>query len=309
MWKDFFYFSKSQRTGIVVLIVLIVLAITVNYSLEYFFPVKETDGKAFLSEVETFKKSLVSQDSILKEKHKQEYEARYPKYPHFPPYKNPIPYTLYPFDPNSADSTAFVGLGLKPYLASNILKYRKKGGWFKTSDDFGKLYGLSPEKLKELKPYITIHDKKLTKTDSLVLKRKEQKKDLIVELNSADTTVLMQVAGIGRGYAKGIIRFRQQTGGFVSVDQLSELYGMQQENLNRIRPHCKVNQELVKKIKVNLASVQRLKGHPYLSFYQSKAIYDLRRKKGKLKNINDLKVLSEFTPENLAKIEPYLSFE
>ena len=309
MWKDFFYFSKSQRTGIVVLIVLIVLAIAVNYSLKYFFPVKEMDGKAFLTEVEAFKKSLVSRDSILKEKNKQEYEARYKKYPHFSPYKKTIPYTLFPFDPNSADSSAFVGLGLKPFMASNILKYRKKGGWFKTPDDFGKMYGISPEKLKELKPYISFYEKKLTKTDSLYLLKKEQKKNLIVELNSADTTVLMQVTGIGRGYAKGIVRFRQQTGGFVSVDQLSEIYGMKQENLDRIRPFCKVNQELVKKIKVNLASVQRLKGHPYLNFYQSKAIYDLRRKKGKLKNINDLKALSEFTPESLSKIEPYLSFE
>ena len=309
MWKDFFYFSKSQRTGIVVLIVMIVLAIAVNYSLKYVFPVKEMNGKEFLTEVEAFKKSLVSRDSILKEKRKQEYEARYKKYPHFPPYKRDFPYTLFTFDPNTADSTSFVRLGLKPWLASNILKYRKKGGWFKTSDDFSKTYGISPEKLKELKPYISIQEKKLTKADSLYAIRKEQKKNLIVDLNTADTTLLMQITGIGRGFAKGIVHFRQQSGGFVTVDQLSEIYGMRKENLDRIRPFCKVNQELVKKIKVNIASVQRLKGHPYLSFYQSRAIYELRRKKGKLKNINDLKVLSEFTPESLAKIEPYLSFE
>ena len=132
---------------------------------------------------------------------------------------------------------------------------------------------------------------------------------MLVDLNSADTTLLMQIAGIGRGYAKGIIRFRQQTGGFVSIDQLGEVYGMRQENLERIRPFCKVNTDLVKKIKVNMASVERLKGHPYLNFYQSRAIYELRRKKGKLKNISDLKVLPEFTPESLSKIEPYLNFE
>ena len=309
MWKDFFYFSKSQRTGIIVLIVLIVLALAANYSLKYFFPVKEKDGKAFLTEVDAFKKSLVSRDSILKEKRQQEYEARYNKYPHYPAYKKEIPYSLFTFDPNSADSTAFVRMGLKPFMASNIVKYRKKGGWFRTSADFGKMYGISLDKLKELEPYITIHEKKLTKEDSLYLKHKEIKKELIVELNSADTTLLMQVVGIGRGYANGIVRFRKQIGGFVSVDQLSEIYGMRQENLERIRPYCKVNPDLVRKIKVNIASVERLKGHPYLNFYQSRAIYELRRKKGKLKNINELKTLPEFTPESLAKIEPYLSFE
>ena len=84
---------------------------------------------------------------------------------------------------------------------------------------------------------------------------------------------------------------------------------MRPENLEKIRPFCKVNTGLVQKIKVNTASVERLKGHPYLNFYQSKAIYELRRKKGKLKNIHELKILSEFTPESIAKIEPYLTFE
>lgn len=309
MWKDFFYFSKSQRIGILVLIVLIIVALTANYALKYFFPVTGKDGKAFLTEAEAFKKSLVSRDSILKADRQRQYEERYKKYWSYPSYKKNIPCALFTFDPNTADSATFVRLGLKPFIASNIHKYRNKGGWFKTSADFGKVYGLMPEKFRELEPYISIQEKKLTRTDSLFLKQKTFKKGLMVELNSADTTLLMQVAGIGRGYARGIVRYRQLTGGFISVDQLSEIYGMRKENLDRIRPFCKVNQELVRKIKINTAGVERLKGHPYLNFYQSKAIYELRRKKGKLKSISDLKVLPEFTPESLAKIEPYLSFE
>jgi DNA uptake protein ComE-like DNA-binding protein len=309
MWKDFFYFSKSQRIGIIVLIVLIVLAMTANYTLKYFFPVTEKDGKAFLSEVEAFKKSLVSRDSLLKAERQRQYEERYKKYPPYPTFKKDNSYLLFTFDPNTVDSATFVRLGIKSFIASNINKYRKKGGWFKTPADFGKVYGLTPEKFSELEPYVSIHEKKLTKSDSLFLRQKTIKKELMVELNSADTSLLMQVTGIGRGYAKGIVRYRQLTGGFVSVDQLSEIYGMRPENLDIIRPHCMVNTELVRKIKVNSAGVERLKGHPYINFYQSKAIYELRRKKGKLKNISDLKGLPEFTPENLAKIEPYLSFE
>ena len=309
MWKDFFYFSKGQRRGILVLMVLIFVVLAVNYTLPYFYPRTEMDGTAFLKEVETFKKSLVSRDSLIKVKWQLEYEERFKKYPSFPKYNKNVPYSLFSFDPNRVDSATFVRLGLKTFISSNILKYRNKGGWFKTKIDFGKVYGITPDKFKELEPYITIQDKKLTKTDSLLLIKKVFKKDLIVELNSSDTTLLMQVKGIGRGYAKGIIRFRQQSGGFVSVNQLSEIFGMRQENLDRILPFCKVNLDNIHKIKVNTASVDRLKGHPYLNFYQSKAIYDLRRRKGKLKNITELKVLTEFTPLSLAKIEPYLSFE
>jgi len=239
MWKDFLYFSRSQRTGILVLVVLIVLVLVANYSLKYFFPVTEKDGSAFLSEVEVFKKSLVSRDSVLKINRQRQYEERYRKYHSFPTYPRQIPYSLFAFDPNTTDSTSLVHLGIKPFIASNILKYRSKGGWFKTASDFSKVYGLLPEKFNELEPYIVLHERKLTKADSVFIKQKELKKELIVELNSADTTLLMQVIGIGRGYAKGIVRYRQQTGGFVSVDQLSEIYGMRSENLEKIRPFLK----------------------------------------------------------------------
>lgn len=301
-----------------VLMVLIILALILNFSLPYFFQTKPEDGTAFLKEVEVFKRSLVSRDSTQLvarqqeyEKRQRQYEEQYQKYKilhPFPSFKS-TPYTLFSFDPNVSDSATFVRLGLKPFIASNILKYRNKGGWFRTKDSFGKVYGISPDKYKELEPYLMIHEKPLTKADSMYILRKETRKDLMVELNSADTTLLMQVIGIGRGFANGIIHFRNQSGGFVSVDQLSELYGMRPDNLERIRPFCRVNAELVKKIKVNIASVERLKSHPYLSFYQSRAIYELRRKKGKLKNINELNVLPEFTPVSLAKIKPYLSFE
>ncbi|MDD5184135.1 MAG: helix-hairpin-helix domain-containing protein [Paludibacter sp.] len=309
MWKDFFYFSKSQRIGIIVLLVLIVIVLVANYTLPIFFPTTNEPESSFLTEVDSFKKSLVSIDSLKKVEWKRQYEERYQKYQPFPSFQKNNDYSLFPFDPNTVDSTTFVKLGLKPFIASNILKYRKKGGLFRGSADFGKVYGISPEKFKELEPYISIKDKHLLKNDSLANNTNDQKKNVIVDLNSADTTLLMQIKGIGRGYAKGIIRFRSETGGFVSVDQLNEIYGMRPENFERIRPYCRVNLNLIQKIKVNTASVERLRRHPYLSFYQAKAIYELRRNRGKLNNIDDLKELSEFTSESLTRIQPYLSFE
>ena len=315
MWKDFFYFSRGQRTGIIVLVVLIALALIANYTLPYFFPVTEKDGTAFLKEAERFKKSLISRDSLRQvnwqhkyEERQRQYEEKYKQnsfYSSSKSFDKKATYTLFTFDPNTIDSASFVRLGLRPFVASNILKYRKRGGLYRTSDDFARVYGISPDKFHELEPYIKIAELKPVKNVAAT----EKRTDVIVDLNSADTTLLMQVKGIGRGYAKGIVRFRQRTGGFISVDQLSEIYGMRPENLEKIRPYCKVNMDLVQKIKVNTASVERMKSHPYFNFYQSKAVYELRRKKGKLKDISDLKVLSEFTPEALNKLKPYLSFE
>jgi DNA uptake protein ComE-like DNA-binding protein len=143
----------------------------------------------------------------------------------------------------------------------------------------------------------------------VVEKSVSKKSDAIVDLNSADTALLMQVKGIGRGYAKGIVRFRQSTGGFVSVDQLSEIYGMRPENIEKIRPYCTVNTSLVQKIRVNTASVDRMKSHPYINFYKAKVIYELRRKKGKLRDVNDLKESPEFTDQDLIRLKPYLNFD
>ncbi len=308
MWKDFFYFSKGQRMGIIILIVLILMSLAVNYLLPVFFPVTQKDGTAFLSEVEKFKKSLVSLDSLRQLEWQHQNDERQRQYKQnsisFPAKNKPGSYTLSSFDPNLIDSAALVHLGLKPFISGNILKYRKAGGRFKTKEEFGKVYGIQPEKFKELEPYIAIAEIKP------VLNEKPIKRtDIIVDLNSADTTLLMQVKGIGRGYAKGIVRFRQQTGGFVSLDQLSEIWGMKPENLERIRPFCKVNVDLVQKIKVNSASAERFKSHPYFNFYQAKALYELRRKKGKIKDINELKELSEFSPESVLRLKPYLNFE
>lgn len=312
MWKDFFYFSKGQRIGILVLIVLILLVLAANYTLPYFFPVTEKDGTAFLKEAEKFKKSLLSRDSLREADWQQKYEERqrlykekYKNYYSSKTSENKIAYTLSVFDPNTTDSAGFVRLGLKPHIASNIQKYKKKGGSFRTPTDFAKVYGVSAEKFKELESYIKIAEIKSVKTEIGTTKRV----DIIVELNSADTTLLMQIKGIGRGYAKGIVRFRQITGGFVSVDQLSEVYGMRPDNLEKIRPYCKVNTDLIKKINVNIASVERLRAHPYLNFYKAKAIYELRRKKGKLRGLNDLTELSELSSSDLIRLKPYLSFD
>jgi len=308
MWKDFFYFSKGQRLGILLLLLLIALSIAIDVLMPVFYHEEENKDPGFLNEVSEFRKSLVNRDSLRRlawdEKYKYEYSGK-----KFYDFKKPEVFTLFEFNPNIIDSSQFVRLGLKPFIASNILKFRAKGGIFRTKSAFAKVYGITPEKYRELEPYIQLPEVAEYKKDSAKLLNENKRAVIIVELNSADTTELMQVKGIGRFYAKSIIRFRQQTGGFVSVDQLQELYGMTGENFEKIKTFCTVNTNLVQRIKVNTATVERLKSHPYLNFYQAKAIYELRRNKGKLHSIKELKDIDELSSENLLKIEPYLSFD
>ena len=308
MWKDFFYFSKGQRTAIIVLICLIIITIVIEFLLPYIIPQQEQSKSDFFDEAKRFEQTLVSRDSLRRAQWEQKYDSIFQNNKEFVK-KEAEKYSLFKFDPNTVDSATFVRLGLKPFIASNILKFRNKGGKFRTSESFSKVYGIYPEKFKELEPYITIAEIKQTAKDSVKSTTPTKIKNIIVELNSADTTELMKVYGLGRGYAKAIVRFRQQTGGFVNVEQLRELYGMNEENFNKISPSCKVNTQLVKKLQVNTASVERLNAHPYLNFYESKAIYEYRRRKGKLKNANELTAISELKSETIRKIQPYFSFE
>lgn len=317
MWKEFFFFNRTQRIGIIVLVIILFVVIVANILIPKLHKSESSFGKYESRDYKEFYSTLMSRDSLRKAERETQYNnwqnsfgnnnyanSSYNK-------KATFEYSLFNFDPNTADSATLVKLGIKPFIASNILKFRSKGGKFRSIESFAKTYGLSEEKFEELKPYISIaiSETTITKADSIKQINEKNTFTGTLDLNSADTTSLMQIKGIGRGYARAIVRFRVQAGGYVDKAQLMELPHMTQERYNSIEQYFTINNALVKRINVNIASVDRLKAHPYLNFYQAKALYEYRRKKGKLKNIDELKQLEEFDHQTINKIKPYLQFE
>ncbi|MDR0371227.1 MAG: helix-hairpin-helix domain-containing protein [Prevotellaceae bacterium] len=314
MWKNFFYYSKSQRIAIIVLLSLTVCVFTLNKMLPILIkPKKEVVSDDFLKKVQKFRASLQSKDSLRRVQWQQEYYNKYPS----PGDRTTAGshYRLTAFDPNVADSALLREIGLRPYVISNVLRYRSRGGKFVAADDFSKIYGLSTEKFEELKPYIRIepteekptvaaHDER----DGLTESETVENVAFTVELNTADTTELKTIKGIGDYLADRIVQFRNASGGFISVEQLKEIQGMRLENYERIKDFCTADAGLVQKIRVNTASIERLNRHPYLNFYQSKTLYEFRRKKGKLHSITEIVDLKEFDEELIRKITPYLDF-
>jgi DNA uptake protein ComE-like DNA-binding protein len=130
----------------------------------------------------------------------------------------------------------------------------------------------------------------------------------VIELNTADSVALMHIPGIGSSFAKRIIGYKNLLGGYHRIEQLQEVYGMYEELYAKITPYIKVNPDEITRIPVNSASLDKLKAHPYLNFYQAKVIVEMRKKKGKLTGIEDLKLLDEFTPDDWIRITPYLEF-
>lgn len=223
---------------------------------------------------------------------------------------------LFSFDPNTTDSATFRQLGLSAWMAGNILRYRAKGGVFRTADDFRKVYGLEEEQFAQLRPYIYISDRPqlrpprkeqnivVQSTDTLqrVFKYPE---GTILDINAADTTELQKVPGIGSATARKIVVYRKQLGGFYHVSQLGDLG----EETGKLTAWFRVGESETQRINLNSVSVERLRAHPYFNFYQAKAIVEHRKKKGNLKRFSQLSFYDEFTNEDLERIKHYVRFE
>ena len=230
--------------------------------------------------------------------------------------RQPVSVRLAVFDPNTADSTTLLQLGLSPWQVRSIYRYRAKGGIFRKPSDFAKLYGLTVKQYRELLPYIRISDDyrpaatlygnrvdTQQRKDSLPYRQKLKSGERIA-LNLADTTALMKVPGIGSYWAKQITGYRQRLGGFYRVTQLAELDGFPVDALS----YFEVKDGECHRLNINRLSLNELKRHPYIGFFRAKAITDYRRLKGNLKSLSELKLHKAFTPDVIERLEHYVTF-
>lgn len=125
-----------------------------------------------------------------------------------------------------------------------------------------------------------------------------------IEINGADTTLLMKIPGIGSYYASRIVRYRERLGGFASAQQLEEIDGLPESSI----AYIKIDEQQIHKLNLNKLTLNQLKKHPYLNFYQAKEICDYRRLKGPLHSIEDLKLLKDFPPDEIERLKPYICF-
>lgn len=312
-----FLFTRQQWLGLAILVILVGVAF---FFLHRFHPVEETTVQVSDSTVTRFSAHQAYQDSLRKAQWKKQYP------------RDTIALHLQPFDPNTADSATLVHLGLKKWQVSNMLKYRAKNGRYRNPEDLKRLYGMTDSMYHALLPYIRIDTVAVLQfRDSLRRSQQEalnrdtmsrdtmpryisHKRDTVLNLRTADTTSLQMIRGIGTYRAKQIVRYREQLGGFVSVEQLREVKALQplfadSLSADSLLSHFVLDSVFVEPLRVNSMHLERLQRHPYLSFEQAKAIYELRRRKIRLKSIEQLRVLDCLTEADLLRLQPYLHFE
>ncbi|WP_245957786.1 helix-hairpin-helix domain-containing protein [Niabella yanshanensis] len=320
--KESLTFSKKERIGIIFLVpVILIIAF-----LPFF---QKQPGQAKRSSADSI--WLATANNLL-EKNTSEPSAgpddlSAPVSSHFPvdktagSYNNPAKSVLFNFDPNTLDAGGFTKLGLRDKTIRTLINYRNKGGKFRKPDDLAKVYGLRQEEFQRLKPYITIANstgrgdyyhpnnnyKNRDQEGYISSERKPRYTLKIIDINAADIAGFESLYGIGNKLASKIINFRDKLGGFYSVDQVGETYGIPDSTFQKIKTQLKVDGRSIKKININTASYAELNNHPYISAKLAFQILKERKEKGNFASIEAVKDLAMQPTDDYDKFSRYIT--
>ncbi len=225
-------------------------------------------------------------------------------------------YELFAFNPNTAAEQDLLRLGLPPRTVRSILNYRSKGGRFKSIEDVGKIYTLDETDFERLKPYMLFDGLQQQKTALPVAYSETPEKagrrstavQTPLDINLAGEEEWQRLPGIGEKRSQQIIKYRTSLGGFLSTDQVAEMYGLPDSVFQRIRPLLKLEHADVRRIDINSATPELLDVHPYVSIKQAKLIVSYRDQHGPYASVDDLARIAAFSDRKwLEKVKPYLT--
>jgi len=290
--RVFFGFSRNETNAFLILLPLMFSIVFILPAYKVFFTQHEKDytqeQRALDSLIAQWKKEDKSNEDII---------ARQP-------------HPFFHFNPNTVTPEELVHLGFPPYMASRMVNYRSKGGTFFIKSDLLKLYGMDTALYTSLYSWIDLpvdkpgkitEEKKITEGKSKPTKEK-------FDLNQADSSQLISIYGIGGKLSARIIKYRDRLGGFVSLDQLKEVYGLDTTVIRELKMKCFITGSFQpKRININTASEKEFATHPYIKYAIAKAITAYRFQHGDFKSIDDLTQIALIDHATFEKIKPYLS--
>jgi DNA uptake protein ComE-like DNA-binding protein len=312
MWKlltAYFSFTKKERQGIIFLIIAVILCALAPRFFFLFVKNEAVNANQFSSEIAALQTRAAERKNFQAEGYKNQNTFRQH-------YQNETALTKerFYFDPNTASENDWLRMGIKKKTAQTIQKYIAKGGKFYKPQDIQKIYGLSQKDAAELMLYVSIaaikKDLQPSQAKPVNLPVDPKKKSFLpVDVNVADTAAFIDLPGIGSKLSNRIVTFREKLGGFYSIDQISEIYNLPDSTFQKIRPYLVLNSKAIKKININLATLDQLKAHPYIKYAVANSIVTYRQQHGNYTDITDLKKLMLVSDELYNKLLPYLSVE
>lgn len=286
----YFRFTSQQRTGIFLLL-LIILGLQITF---YFLEVKIKDDNSLEKQQWL---SLQAEIDTLKIE-KENYKSR-----------------IYPFNPNFITDFKGYKLGMSTEEIDRLLEFRKTNQYVNSEEEFQALTKVSDSLLAVISPYFKFPDwvknkknyKSFEKFESKPFGKKE--KIVIIDINIASQEELIKVYGIGAGLSERILKQKEILGGFVTMEQMNDVWGLSPEVVEKLKERFKVGViPNVKKIKINDASAKELQQFPYFRYPLNKEIVTYRSMNNGIKNSEDLIKIKGFPIEKVKIIEKYLEY-
>ncbi len=326
MWKSFareyLRFSRKERFGIITLVILMIITGYIPDLVFYFQQRTPVTGR------DDLKAAVLAFEAGLATAEKK------------PAVLSPASAGLFYFDPNTLSAAGWQQLGVSERTAVTIGKYLGSGGRFRKPADLGKIYGLPPALCSLLMPYVRIESKeedtgfsgrydrpgrhysgrysgghrdssrRYARNDTLSFTRYGKKAPAApTDINTADSTVWQSLPGIGAGYARRIIAFRNRLGGFYAVEQVAECYGLPDSTFQKIQPFLQIGNSSLKKLDLNLTDEKSLAAHPYIRYKLAHLIVQYRNSHAGFKAVSDLRNLPLVDEIIYRKIEHYIEIK
>ena len=288
--KSFFKYSRQQRTGVFLLFIIIIAL-----QLAYFF----VDFSSFSKESPEKEKWLSLQSQI--DSLKQEKLDYVPK--------------IYPFNPNFITDYKGYKLGMSVPEIDRLLAFRKQNKYVNSAKEFQAVTKVSDSLLNAISPYFKFPDWVKNKKEFAAYKKYDntafakKEKIVIIDINQATQEDLIKIYGIGEAISIRILKFKESLGGFVSMEQMNDVWGLSPEVIENLNTHFKISATpTVRKIDINNASIKELSLFPYFKYPISKNIVTFRSMNGDIKNIEDLTKIKGLSIEKAKIIALYLNF-
>ena len=308
--RKWFSFSKGERVAIITIMAVILVLILACL----FRPARKSLSESTLHNLDSL---LALRQAAIEEL--QQKQAEKPQ--------EVAELHPFPFNPNTLTEEEWLQMGLTDRQVRSIMNYRAKGGKFYSKSDVAKLYTISEEEYALLEPFIVLPEVsrgKNTKSTSqsgvstgstsepgstsATTASSERKAIPTIDLNTVDSTALVELPQIGGYTASRILAFRDKLGGFIDKEQLRDVKGMDSARFNAIQPYIIIGEADLRKIDVNRADFKTLVGHPYLNYEQVKRIFNQREKRGMIKNWAQLQALIKDDGEVNPLLEHYLKY-
>lgn len=289
--NDFFKFTATQRAGIFLLL-LIIVGIQIAY---YLRDVKFEEDNSLEKQQWLSLQSQIDTMKIEKANYKP---------------------TIYPFNPNFITDFKGYKLGMSTAEIDRLLEFRKKNLYVNSAEEFQALTKVSDSLLATMEPYFKFPDwvknKKQSKGFEKYPNKEYAKKEKIqiIDINLASQEDLIKVYGIGPGLSERILKQKELLGGFVSMEQMGDVWGLSPEVVEKLNAQFKIGViPSVKKIKINDASAKELQLFPYFRYPLNKEIVTYRSMNNGISSADDLIKIKGFPVEKVKIIERYLEYK